>query len=461
MACSEFLISAAHKSSGKTTVSIGLARALSKRGLSVQPYKKGPDYIDPMWLASAAGRPCFNLDYNVQTEDEISTTFSLHRADVNLVEGNKGLYDAVDVDGSNSNAALARLLNIPVILVIDAQGITRGVAPLVKGYCEFESVNIAGVILNKTASERHEAKLRAAVEHYTDIPVLGTIRRNPKMEIRERHLGLVPSNEHDAREQVSNAIAEEIAAQIELDMLLSSTVAPFSIAVRQPQSPKQYGCGLKVAIARDEAFGFYYADDLDQFKQCGAELVFFSPIHDSQVPRVDALFIGGGFPESFTTELGANRSMHESIRQFSKNGGIIYAECGGLMYLCRNLKVGDRSHVMVGLVPANTLLENHPSGRGYVRIKPTSRHPWYRQENNSETDVINAHEFHYSHLVDVDTNLMLAYEVHRGFGVNGRADGIVLDNILAAYMHQRHTTQNPWIHRFLEYITTARRRTRN
>ena len=190
---SRLLISAAHKSSGKTTVSLGLCAALAERGLAVQPFKKGPDYIDPMWLGKAAGRPCYNLDFYCMSHAEILTTVGHYSASANiaLIEGNKGLYDGLDLDGSNSNAALARLTRTPVILVLDARGMTRGIAPLILGYQAFDpEVHIAGVILNQLGGSRHEAKLRAVIEHYTDIPVIGGVHRDKSMEIAERHLGL-------------------------------------------------------------------------------------------------------------------------------------------------------------------------------------------------------------------------------------------------------------------------------
>ena len=190
------LISAAHKSSGKTMVSIGLCAALSARGHAVQPFKKGPDYIDPMWLSQAAGRTCRNLDLYLMTDNEVVATFSRHASDVNLVEGNKGLYDGLSLDGSNSNAALAKLLDLPVFLVIDARGMTRGIAPLILGYQAFDKgIRIAGVILNKLGGSRHEAKLREVIEHYTDVPVVGAIQYDERLAIIERHLGLMPSNE--------------------------------------------------------------------------------------------------------------------------------------------------------------------------------------------------------------------------------------------------------------------------
>ena len=221
-----FLISAAHKSSGKTTLSLGLAAALRGRGLAVQTFKKGPDYIDPIWLGLAGGRPCRNLDFYMQPHDELVDAFARHgaNADVALVEGNKGLYDGLDLAGSNSNAALARLLDLPVVLVLDARGMTRGIAPLILGYQAFDrNIRIAGVILNRLGGTRHEAKLRAVIEHYTDVPVLGAVLDNPELGIVERHLGLMPANEAATAGARIATIADTISDQVDIDRLLQAT----------------------------------------------------------------------------------------------------------------------------------------------------------------------------------------------------------------------------------------------
>ncbi|MGB0127077.1 MAG: AAA family ATPase, partial [Rhodocyclaceae bacterium] len=221
-----FLVSAAHKSSGKTTVSIGLAAALRARALAVQTFKKGPDYIDPMWLGQASGAACRNLDFFLSPDDEIRRDFARYgaAADVCLVEGNKGLYDGLALDGANSNAALAKLLHLPVILVLDARGMTRGIAPLILGYQAFDrDVNIAGVVLNRLGGSRHEAKLRAVIEHYTDVPVIGALTEDINLGITERHLGLIPANEAQAAQEHIRAIGARIAQGVDLDRLLDLT----------------------------------------------------------------------------------------------------------------------------------------------------------------------------------------------------------------------------------------------
>jgi cobyrinic acid a,c-diamide synthase len=351
---SRFLISAAHKSSGKTTLSIGLCAALSERGLKVQPYKKGPDYIDPMWLTRASKRPCHNLDFYLMGQDEVRDVFESQAvdADVALVEGNKGLYDGLDLDGSNSNAALAKLLDIPVVLVIDARGVTRGVAPLILGYQAFDKdIRIAGVILNQLGGSRHESKLRAVIEHYTDVPVLGAVQRESGMQILERHLGLIPSNEAgEAREQI-NHIARRVAEQVDLDKLLALTQGKPKITAAVP-APAKPARSLRVGIVRDPAFGFYYEDDLQALRDGGAELVPINAMQDKQLPAIDGLIIGGGFPESFMAELEANASLRSGIKQAIDNGLPTYAECGGLMYLARSMTWKGQTHAMAGVIPA-------------------------------------------------------------------------------------------------------------
>ena len=448
---SRFLISAAHKSSGKTTLSIGLCAALSERGLKVQPFKKGPDYIDPMWLTRASQRPCHNLDFYLMGQDEVREVFETQAqdADVALVEGNKGLYDGLDLDGSNSNAALAKLLDIPVVLVIDARGMTRGVAPLILGYQAFDKdVRFAGVILNQLGGSRHESKLRAVIEHYTDVPVIGAVQGEPGMQILERHLGLIPSNEAgEARVQIQH-IARRVAEQVDLDKLLAQSQGEPRADLRMP-APIRPEQKLRIGIVRDPAFGFYYEDDLQALRDAGGELVEINALKDPQLPKIDGLVIGGGFPESFMAELEANASLRENIRQAIEYGLPTYAECGGLMYLARSLNWKGQTHAMVGVIPGDVVMHERPVGRGYVRLKETGTSPW--QTDVADED-IHAHEFHYSSLENLPDDLTYAYEVLRGYGIDGKWDGIVHRNLLASYTHLRSTRRFSWVKRFLALV---------
>ena len=447
MATVEFLIAAAHKSSGKTTLSIGLARALRDRGMEVQTFKKGPDYIDPMWLAAASGAPCYNLDFNVQARDEILSTFKQPHGMVKLVEGNKGLYDSIDVAGKQSNAELARLLELPVILVINTEGITRGIAPLLQGYLGFEDLDFRGVVLNRTASSRHEGKLRQAVEMYTDLKVLGCVGRFEEMEIVERHLGLIPGNEHTAREFRIESIAAVVKQGIDLDQLVESATVTRD-DTKASENKTTPNPDLVIGVARDEAFGFYYPDDLETFARYGATLKPFSPIHDRAPPDAHALFLGGGFPENFAAALSANDSMRESIRAFAAEGGVIYAECGGLMYLSNSLGTGDGEFDMCNVLPVKTRMHTRPVGRGLVRLAWETGHPWA----DAGPIEFRAHEFHYSDVEGNTRDMNFGFKVLRGHGVNGHNDGIIAGNVFASYVHQRHTRQNPWIQHFTQFI---------
>jgi len=449
------MISAAHKSSGKTTVTIGLCAALAARGLRVRPFKKGPDYIDPLWLTKATGNGCYNLDFYTMAQSEIQNLFArqCEEIDLALIEGNKGLYDGMDLDGSDSNAALAKLLNTPVVLVIDCQGITRGIAPLLMGYQQFDSeINIAGVILNKVAGPRHEHKLRQAVEHYTDIPVLGAVRRSIDVTIEERHLGLVPSNEAGESAAKIASIGEIIAEQVDLDRLLEIAATAGSVTVTRSEPIKDINADLRIGIARDAAFGFYYQDDLDAFRAAGAEPIFFDTLRDSTLPEVDGLFIGGGFPETQMEALQANSAMREAVRSAIEADMPVYAECGGLIYLSRSLSWGDKQCKMVGALPADTVMHERPIGRGYVALEESGNSLWSSIGTVGNRATIKAHEFHYSALENIDSNLDYAYRMQRGVGIDGARDGIIYRNTLANYTHLRDTSDHHWVSQFVDFV---------
>jgi cobyrinic acid a,c-diamide synthase len=446
------LISAAHKSSGKTMVSIGLCAALKSRGHVVQPFKKGPDYIDPMWLSLAAGHACRNLDLYLTDSVDVVDTFTRHASEVNLVEGNKGLYDGLSLDGSNSNAALAKLLDLPVFLVIDARGMTRGIAPLILGYQAFDKdIQIAGVILNKLGGSRHESKLREVIEHYTDVPVVGAIQYDERLSIIERHLGLMPSNESIAASAKVKQIGDAIAEQVDLDKLLAlSKKEQFSVPGRPNVCPPAVGDKVRIGIARDRAFGFYYADDLDALEAAGATLVSFDTLNDAHLPDVDALYIGGGFPEACAIELEANTTLRSEIKQVIDKGMPVYAECGGMMYLSRSISFQGRTYEMVGAIPGDVKMHAKPVGRGYVHLKENTEHPW--PHPNSPVKQIRAHEFHYSSLENLPPDSHFAYQVERGHGITGQRDGLILNNLLASYTHLRAIGSCNWASRFVKFI---------
>ncbi len=447
-------ISAAHKSSGKTTVCIGLAAALAARGESVQPFKKGPDYIDPLWLGMAAGRPCYNLDAYLMEPDEIRAQVvqAMRGASIGIIEGNKGLYDGLDLEGANSNAAMAALLGTPVVLVIDARGMTRGIAPLILGYQAFDrNIRIAGVILNQLGGARHEAKLRAVIQHYTGVPVLGAVQHDERLAIAERHLGLVPSNEAEGARRRIDEIAAQIAAQVDLDQVVAIARRAAPLQGGEPAPGAAGGAPVRIGIARDAAFGFYYPGDLDALRSAGAELVDFSALHDGHLPPVDGVFIGGGFPETHMDELAANEGLRRELHDAIEAGLPAYAECGGLMYLARGIEWKGRAAPMVGVIPADIVMHDRPVGRGYVHLRETGRGPWPQ----AQTGLIHAHEFHYSSVENLEPDAEFAYEVERGHGIDGRHDGIVHKNLLASYAHLRDVAGHPWARRFVDFVRSC------
>jgi cobyrinic acid a,c-diamide synthase len=452
-----FYISGAHKSSGKTSVSVGLAAAIEKQGLTVQTFKKGPDYIDPLWLGRAAGRACFNLDFFTMSHAEIRAAFATRATatGVSLIEGNKGLFDGVDVEGADSNAALAKLLSAPVILVIDTCGMTRGIAPLINGYLAFDpDIDIRGVILNKVGGTRHESKLRAALARYTDIEVLGSVGRDPALEIPERHLGLIPANESGNADEIISRLADAVSAGVNIDRVLEIASAAHKPESGSTSSRDRSAFDLRIAIARDAAFNFYYQDDLEAFARAGAALVPFDTLNDARLPDADGLFIGGGFPETHLSALAGNRSLLDDIRQSLAAGMPAYAECGGLMYLAQSIRWQGDAFSMVGTVPGDIVVEDRPQGRGYVVLEETGNSLWPAASGQPGASAgrIPAHEFHYARLTLLTDTPVYTHKVVRGYGIDGQHDGMIIGNLMTGFTHQRNTAANPWVNRFVAFV---------
>ena len=425
----------------------------------MQPFKKGPDYIDPLWLARAAGRPCYNLDFFTMSDAEIYSTFSSKSgaADISLIEGNKGLFDGLYVEGTDSNAALAKMLSAPVLIVIDTTGMTRGIAALISGYLGFDpDVDICGVILNKVGGARHEGKLRAALERYTDAEVLGAIGRDHALEIPERHIGLVPANEAEGVDATITLLADAISAGTNIDRLIeiANTAKPARTETQISAASARPKPAVRIAVARDAAFGFYYPDDLEAFANAGAELLFFDALSDSRLPDADGLFIGGGFPEMHLPALTVNQTLRTDIRRKLAAGMPAYAECGGLMYLAQNIQWRDERYDMVGVIPGDIVVDDRPQGRGYVIVEETGEGLWSPAPAGSpQSDAtIPAHEFHYARLENMSGDPKYTFRVIRGHGIDGRRDGLIVGNLLAGFAHHRNTEKNPWVRRFVEFV---------
>ncbi len=443
-------ISAPHRSSGKSTVTIGLCAALSARGLKVQPFKKGPDFIDPMWHEAATGRPSYNLDFHMMGAEKILKSFQRRAegADISIIEGNMGLYDGMDIEGADSTAGLARLLKSPVLLVIDCHGMTRGIAPLVNGFRGFEpDTKIAGVILNKVKGARHEKKLREAVERFCGVPVLGALPHREEMGIRMRHLGLVPSREEEGLLPVISEMQSIIAENLDLDKIIEIASSADPLPAQKKEETVIPEPVVRIGMAMDRAFTFYYPENLEALRAAGAELVPFSPINDEILPKVDALYIGGGFPEVHMEALEKNVSMRKAVKDAADAGMPIYAECGGLMYLCGSIAWEGRVCRMAGVFQYAIKMSKRPAGHGYVLLRPTGRGSW-----PIFAEGIKAHEFHHSSIESIGEDAGFAFMVLRGGGVDGNHDGMVYKNVLAAYAHIHSLGTPGWAPAFVDLI---------
>ncbi len=443
------VISATHKSAGKTTTTVGLCAALAECGLKVQPFKKGPDFIDPMWLSAASGRECRNLDNFMFGWETLYATFKRHagKADISLIEGNKGLHDSVGVDGEGSAANLARRLDAPVILVLDASGTTRGIAPLLIGYKMFEpDIRIAGVILNKVGNSRHEAKLRAVIERYCAVDILGAIRKTDEMEILERHLGLVPVKENENLPALVETIKRQVAYAVDVDKVIAiagSASAMEDVEIGEASPPPSR---TRIGVVMDQAFTFYYPENLEALRMAGAELVQVNATRDESLPeRLDALYIGGGFPEMLMDKLESNSHMRAEIKDAVENGMPVHAECGGLIYLSRSVSYEGRSARMAGVLDCDVVIRQKPKGHGYMTLEPTGKSPWMGRAGK-----VQAHEFHYGEVVNLG-HADFAYRVVRGTGIDGRHDGIVYKNVTASFAHLHHLGCPSWAADFVSF----------
>lgn len=432
------LLAGDRSSSGKTTIVAGFLSALCNRHLRVQPFKVAMDYIDPSYHSWITGRPCRNLDGYLMHERTVREVYShaAEGANVSVIEGVRGLYEGYEGD-LGSTAQIAKILNAPVIFVVDARSITRSAAAMVKGYMDFDpQVDIRGVILNKVGSERHARKAREEIERYAGVEVVGVIPRDESMHLAMRHLGLVPMLEGEARHdgfvQRLDRIREIVEEGLDIDRIMEIAAQAEPLEAPEPDLYRrnEQGLGLKIGVALDEAFNFYYRDNIELMELAGAEVVPFSPVHDPALPEVDGVYIGGGYPELYAAELSRNSSMLSSIRRAHERGLPIYAECGGLMYLAREIEWDGERHDMVGLVPGSVR-------KGQIRVVSYVSGTLSRDcLLGPEGAKIMGHEFHHSELLmDDSEKVEYAIRLDRGTGITGGQDGVVDDNMVASYLH--------------------------
>ena len=442
------VISATRGGLGKTTLSLGIVTAWRGKGRQVSVFKKGPDFIDAGWLGVAAGRSCYNLDLFMMEQERILASFAEHAegTDVAVIEGNRGLYDGVDESGAYSTARLAGLLGAPVALIVDCTKSTSTVAAVVLGCKQYDSrVPLAGVILNNVSSGRHESVIRKAIAQSSGLPVLGAVPRQRSGEFPERHMGLTPFHEHPEVEQALQASAAIAERYLDLDALWSVACAVSGIstshdsAASEPRIQEQ-GDRVVVGVIRDKAFQFYYPDNLEELERQGAVVREINALRDGALPDdLDALYIGGGFPETQAAELAANQGFCASLRDAAENGLPIYAECGGLIYLGRSLSVGGERYPMSAVLPVDFVLEKRPQAHGYTVLEAGGAGLFL-----DEGVCIRGHEFHYSRVAYIDGRLPMAYHVERGQGIDGKGDGIVYKSIVASYTHIHALATPQW-----------------
>ena len=428
------VISATRGGLGKTTLSLGIIASWKKQGKRVAPFKKGPDFIDAGWLGAAADRPCSNLDLFLMDEEVIVRSFIRHAAgsDAAVIEGNRGLYDGVDESGTYSTARIARALGAPVVLILDCTKSSATVAAVALGCKQYDpAVTIGGVILNNVTAGRHEGVVRKAIEQATGLPVVGTVPRMRHGVFPERHMGLTPFQEHPDVEAAVAAAAT--VAENHLDLAALWRIANTASALDASEEPVGRAAGADrpaIGVIRDRAFQFYYPENLEALEREGAVIREIDALADRELPEVDALYIGGGFPETQAADLAANRTFCQSVRQAAENGLPVYAECGVLIYLGRSLRVGDKEFAMTSVLPADFILEKKPQAHGYTNVEVCDSNPFFEKG-----DSFRGHEFHYSRIMNIEELPGMVFTLRRGRGITDGQDGVVYKNVLATYTH--------------------------
>ncbi|MCL7412268.1 MAG: cobyrinate a,c-diamide synthase [ANME-2 cluster archaeon] len=418
------MIAGTHSGVGKTTVALGLMALLMRRGMAVQPYKVGPDFIDPSHHTAICGRPSRNLDTYIMGTGAVQDTYARTQCDISLIEGVMGLYDGLDSSDTASSAHVAKTLGVPVVLVVNVHGMSRSAAAVVKGYQTLDpEITIAGLILNRVGSPRHRKLVEDGLKGAgIDIPVIGALPPNRELTLPSRHLGL-----YMAHEQVWDygKMADFIEDNVDVDALMD-----ISSTARDPGSPGEIvilQAGVRIGVAMDSAFCFYYRDMFDELQQCGAEVVTFSPMSDP-MPDIDGLILGGGYPELFPDRLSASNTRYD-IRAAAWDGMPVYAECGGLMYLGSNLEVNGRKYEMAGVLDSESRMVQRFQALGYTEAEVIANN-----HLSGTGQTVRGHEFHYS-ITECAHDARFAYRMRRGKGIQEGRDGLMVYNTLASYMH--------------------------
>ncbi len=436
--CPRLIIAALRGGAGKTTLSVAMTVALRQQGITVTPFKKGPDYIDAAWLAQAASGPCYNLDTYLMGSDQVARSFSRHASadGIALIEGNRGLFDGVTSAGEFSTAELGKLLQAPVVLVVDCDKVTRTAAAMVLGCLHLDpAVDIQGVILSRVGGARHASVIRRSIEEYTGLPVYGVVPRLPDLPFVQRHLGLIPPEEQTSVQQALDKAGEIARDYLDVPGLLelARRASPWTIDAFPKTGRVRQADGEPVVIGviKDSAFQFYYRENIEALADLGARVIEISALEEKVLPPVDALYIGGGFPETHAGPLSANASFRLSLREAAEAGLPIYAECGGFIYLGESLVIGEQHYPMVGALPVFFRMEKRPQGHGYTTLTVDRENPFFPLGTT-----ITGHEFHFCRiLAQREEDTYTAFNVLKGTGLDGRREGICRNNVMAGFTH--------------------------
>ena len=436
---------------GKTSITCSIIYALQKHGFSVQPFKVGPDYIDPGYLSSISKHETYNLDAWLMGKKKLLSSFiSNSKSDISVIEGVMGYYDGFD---GNSDFAsthhVASLTKSSVLLVLDASKTSRSIAATALGFIKFHrNSRIVGIILNKIGSKKHELLCRTALEK-TKIPIIGVIPKNPLLDMSSRHLGLISTLEKKVLKAKIDKISKIISEFIDIDKIIK--ISKNSVDLDREPSCDSKKTKTTIAVALDTSFNFYYQDNLEALRREGATLKFFSPVYDKKIPKCDGLYIGGGFPEILAKDLAKNQYMKKSIKKVSEDNLPIYAECGGLMYLTKSISSEDKKYKMVGLFDAETKMTDKMR-LNYTKGKIISKNPLSDKLHN-----FHGHEFHYSHLESISSDSKFAYSLEIGEGIDKHQDGLIQNNTLASYGHLYFDSSN-YAESFVKNCTSYSRR---
>ena len=441
---------------GKTSLTLGLLTLLRRRGLRVQTFKVGPDYLDPTYLTLASGRPCYNLDGWMTGESYVKQLFvkACSDADIAVVEGVMGLFDGADPGSSEgSTSEITRWLDAPVVLVADVHGMARSLAAVVHGYATFESgLRVAGVIANRCGSDRHTQWLAESLRSASLPPLLGGVKRDALARLPNRHLGLVTAETARITQKLLDELADALAPEFSLDKVVAEAekAPPITAPTRQVATASKR---VRLGIAHDEAFHFYYPDNLDALKEAGCEVIRFSPLEDRALPPdLNGLYLGGGYPEEHGAALATNEAMLDAIRRFAAGGGLIYAECGGLMYLAEGIEtVEGTRHRLTGLLPAWTRMCRQRQSLGYVEVALTDDSLWGKRGQT-----LRGHEFHYSELLGnpaTDSGWQTVYEASYRRQDRPVREGFQRGSILASYIHLHFASRPEAVQHFIQRLT--------